>query len=308
MAFLFLGDIDRAAKMRAVFAAEAPDIAFFDRENPGDPAAIRWIATWTPPADMASRYPALELVFSTGAGVDQFDMSLLPEGVGLVRLVDDALIGCMVDYVAGAVLSIHRDLFAYARAQAEGVWNEKPVLPAARRRVSILGCGELGRAVIAGLAPFGFQLAAWSRSPRTLEGAAHYRGEAGLDAMLAGTDILICLLPLTAETSGILCRELFDGLPEGAALINVGRGAHLVEQDLLTALESGRLSQAVLDVTQPEPLPEGHPFWAHPRVLLTPHIASVTDPERAARAMIANVRRHVAGKVPDGLVSREAGY
>lgn len=308
MAFLFLGDMGRAATMRDIFAAEAPEIAFHDRENPGDPAAIRWLATWTPPADLAERFPKLELAFSTGAGVDQFDMTLLPPGVVLVRLVDQALIAGMVDYVAGAVLSLHRDFFAYARAQAEHVWKEKPVLPAARRRISILGCGELGRAVIAGLAPFGFPLAAWSRSPRTIDGAVHHSGANGLDRMLADTDILVCLLPLTPETTGILCRKLFDKLPAGAALVNVGRGAHLVEQDLLMALDEGRLGQAVLDVTKPEPLPQDHPFWSHPRIFVTPHIASVTDPQRAARAMIANIRRHVAGEVPEGLVSREAGY
>ncbi|MFT3964758.1 MAG: glyoxylate/hydroxypyruvate reductase A [Sphingobium sp.] len=308
MSFLFLGDMGRAAKMRSVFESEAGDIPFHDRETPGDPATINYIATWTPPADMAERYPNLELVFSTGAGVDQFDMHQLPPQARLVRLVDQHLIGGMVDYVAAATFSLHRDFFAYARAQKDARWEELPVLFAPRRRVSILGAGELGRAVIAALFPFGFQLSAWSRSPRTIEGAAHYSGGDGLDQMLSATDILICLLPLTAETSGILCRDLFDRLPRGAALVNVGRGRHLVEQDLLSALDDGRISQAILDVVTPEPLPADHPFWAHPRILVTPHIASVTDPARAARAMIANIRRHRAGEVPEGLVRRNIGY
>ncbi|MET0365590.1 MAG: glyoxylate/hydroxypyruvate reductase A [Sphingobium sp.] len=308
MSLLFLGDMARAARMRAVFEGEAPDIAFHDRENPGDPAAIRYLATWMPPADLATRYPGLELLFSTGAGVDQFNMAELPPQVSLVRLVDRHLIGGMVEYACAAVLSIHRDFPAYARAQQQAHWEERPVLPAAQRRVSILGAGELGRAVIAGLAPFGFPLAAWSRSPRTVEGATHYAGDAGLDAMLAVTDILICLLPLTPHTTGILCRNLFDRLPRGAALINIGRGGHLVEQDLLAALEDGQLAQAILDVVKPEPLPPAHAFWRHPRISLTPHIASVTVPESAARAMIGNIRRHRAGAPLDGLVRRDMGY
>lgn len=308
MSFLFLGDKGRADKMRAIFAAEAPDIAFHDRDDPGDPAAIRYLATWTPPANLAERHPHLELVFSTGAGVDQFDMSLLPDHVGLVRLVEKGLIAGMTDYVSGAVLALHRDFFAYARAKAEARWQELPVLPAARRRVSILGAGELGRAVIAALAPFGFTLSAWSRSARSIPHATHYAGDEGLEQMLATTDILICLLPLTDETTGILCRDLFARLPRGAALVNVGRGRHLVEQDLLDALDSGQLSEAILDVTAPEPLPANHPFWSHSRVFLTPHVASVTDPRTAAQAMIANIRRHRAGEVPEGLVHRERGY
>ncbi|MCE7796294.1 glyoxylate/hydroxypyruvate reductase A [Sphingobium sufflavum] len=308
MTFLFIGGAERAATMRAVFAAQAPDIAFQTADSLDDPASVRYIAAWTPPADMADRYPNLALLFSTGAGVDQFDLAALPPHVGLVRLVERHLIDGMVEYVTGSVFALHRDLFAYARAQREERWQELPVRPAAHRRIGILGAGELGRAVLSALRPFGFPLAAWSRSPRTLEGVTHFNGPDGLAAMLAQTDILVCLLPLTPDTTGILCRNLFDQLPSGAALVNVGRGRHLVEQDLLSALDEGRLSQAVLDVTAPEPLPSGHPFWGHPRILLTPHIASVTDAEGAARAMIANIRRHAQGAAPDGLVRRDAGY
>ncbi|HEX7852279.1 MAG TPA: glyoxylate/hydroxypyruvate reductase A [Sphingobium sp.] len=308
MSFLFLGDMGRAAKMRTIFEAEAPDIPFHDRETPGDPAAIRYLATWTPPADLLSRYPGLDVLFSTGAGVDQFDMSLLPPQVSLVRLVEKHLIDGMVEYVSAAVLSLHRDFHAYALAQKEMRWEELPVTAAPQRRVSILGAGELGRAVIERLAAFGFQLAAWSRSPRTIANATHYAGADGLNAMLAATDVLICLLPLTARTTGILCRNLFDQLPKGATLINVGRGGHLVEGDLLSALDDGQLSQAILDVVNPEPLPASHPFWRHPNIFLTPHIASVTDPEGAARAMIGNIRRHRNEEPMEGLVQRDAGY
>lgn len=308
MTFQFLGMPGRAAKMRAVFAAEAPEIAFFDREDTVDPAEVRYLATWTPPAEMTQRYSNLELLFSTGAGVDQFDFATIPDHVALVRLVEPNLSAGMVEYVCGAVLALHRDFIAYGAAQRRGEWRERPFLLAPQRRVGVLGAGELGRAVLSALRPFGFPLAAWSRSPRTIEGVTHYSGAEGLDAMLAQTDILICLLPLTPDTHGILCHNLFEKLPQRASLINVGRGRHLVEQDLLRALESGRINQAILDVLHPEPLPPGHPFWTHPGILVTPHIASVTDAVGAARAIIANIRRHREGHSPEGLVARESGY
>jgi glyoxylate/hydroxypyruvate reductase A len=308
MTFLFIGGAERAAAMGAVFAAEAPEIGFQTVDDAPDPASVRYIAAWTPPPNMAQQFPNLDLLFSTGAGVDQFDLAMLPPTVSLVRLVEQHLIDGMVDYVTGAVLAIHRDLFAYARAQRNERWQELPVRAAADRRIGILGAGELGRAVLTALRSFGFPLAAWSRSPRSIEGTTHYNGDRGLADMLTRTDILICLLPLTAATTGILCRKLFDQLPMGAALINVGRGRHLVEQDLLSALDDGRISQAVLDVVTPEPLPQGHVFWTHPRILLTPHIASVTHAQGAARAMIANIRRHTEGREPEGLVKRDSGY
>jgi len=308
MTFQFLGMPERAARMRAVFAAEAPEIAFFDRDDAIDPASVRYLATWTPPADMAARYSNLELLFSTGAGVDQFDLTLVPQHVSLVRLVERNLIEGMVEYASGAVLALHRDFIVYGAAQKRGEWRERPVVGATQRRVGILGAGELGRALLAALRPYGFQLAAWSRSPRQIEGVSHHCGADGLDAMLGSADILVCLLPLTPDTHGILCHDLFEKLPQGASLLNVGRGRHLVEHDLLRALASGRISQAILDVVDPEPLSAGHPFWAHPEILVTPHIASVTDPVGAARAIIANIRRHRDGIAPEGLVQRDAGY
>ena len=308
MSFLFLGPEDRAATMRAVFAREAPDVPFFEADDGVVPADIRYLATWTPPADLAATYPDLALIFSTGAGVDQFDLAALPPAMRLVRLVEPALTGGMVDYVLGAVLSLHRDFFAYQRAQRDEVWQPGPMVAAADRRVSILGIGALGGAVIDALRPFGFQLAAWSRSPRDLAGVTHFAGERALDDMLARTDILVCLLPLTAETDGLLDARRLRAMPRGAMLVNAARGRHVVEADLIAALDEGHVSQAILDVAAIEPLPPGHPYWRHPNILLTPHIASVTDHAAAARAMIANIRRHGSDEPLVGLVERSAGY
>jgi glyoxylate/hydroxypyruvate reductase A len=171
-----------------------------------------------------------------------------------------------------------------------------------------MGAGVLGRAVLARLRAFGFPCAAWSRMAHAIEGVECHAGEAGLGRFLARTDVLVCLLPLTPATHGLLGADLFARLPRGASLVNLGRGAHVVAADLLAAPDSGRLTEAILDVTDPEPLPEDHAFWSHPRIAITPHIASETSIPTAVDALIANIRRHRAGQSLEGLVDRKAGY
>ncbi|HYI82632.1 MAG TPA: NAD(P)-dependent oxidoreductase, partial [Acetobacteraceae bacterium] len=192
--------------------------------------------------------------------------------------------------------------------QRAAVWEEIPVRPASTRRVGVMGLGVLGRAVLERLSPFGFALSGWSRSARSVPGVECHAGAEALPGFLSGCGILVCLLPLTPETRCILDRRLFDALPRGAGLVNVGRGPHLVADDLLAALDDGQLSAALLDVAEPEPLPPEHPFWRHPRIWLTPHIASQTQPETAVEAVIANLRRHAAGDALVGTVDLGRGY
>jgi glyoxylate/hydroxypyruvate reductase A len=168
--------------------------------------------------------------------------------------------------------------------------------------------GMLGKAALLKLSEFGFPCAGWSRSPQHIQHVDCFNGMADLPAFLARSDILICLLPLTKDTRGILNGQLFSLLPAGAAIINVGRGAHCVQEDLLAALESGQISQAVLDVCDPEPLPKGHWLWSHPRVTLTPHIASMTQPQSAVTVVLNNIYRHEQGLAMHGVVDRERGY
>lgn len=269
---------------------------------------MRYLAAWQPPDDPARTLPNLEVIFSVGAGIDQFDLSRVPPHIAVVRMIEPGIVEGMVEYVTQAVLTIHRDLFDYALQQRQRVWREMPVRAASTRRVGVLGLGMLGTAVLERLRVFGFPCAGWSRSEHRLEGVECFAGVEALDAFLARTDVLVCLLPLTDATRGLLDKRLFGKLPKGASFVNVGRGPQVNQQDLLDALDSGQLQNAILDVTDPEPLPESHPFWTHPRVRITPHIASATRPESAVDVVLENIRRRRDGLPMVGEVDRSRGY
>ncbi|MHA6962525.1 2-hydroxyacid dehydrogenase [Zobellella denitrificans] len=308
MSFLYKSEPVRGARWAELFAARAPDIDFHIWPSIGDPAKVRYLAAWQPPENIAETFPNLELVFSIGAGVDQFDLSQIPAHIPVVRMIEPGLVAGMVEYATLAVLAAHRDWLTYAVQQREERWQPMPVRTAGTRRIGVLGMGTMGQAVLDKLRDFGFPCAGWSRTEHRLPGIECFAGEQGLGDFLARSDILVCLLPLTPETRGILSRKLFLQLPPGAVLINLGRGDHLNEDDLLDALDGDHLSAAMLDVCSIEPLPEGHPFWQHPRIMLTPHIASVTQPDTSAEAVLDNIRRHREGLPMVGLVDRVRGY
>lgn len=307
MSFLFNSTDERAQAFAERVAAEMPDTRFFRVGDAYDPAEIRYLVTWTIPDDLAE-LTNLEILFSIGAGIDQMNTDSLPPHILLVRMVEQGITRMMQEYVTCAVLALHRQWPLYIAQQKAAHWQFYGLVPASERRIGILGLGMMGSAVIDRLKLFGFPISGWSRSPRSIDGVRCLHGQDGLATLLAETDILICLLPLTPETTGILNASLFAQLPAGAGLVHVGRGQHLDQDALLDALDGGHLSAAVLDVTQPEPLPPSHRFWSHPKVILTPHIASRVEPEPAARAVIENVRRHRAGLPLVGLVDRSRGY
>lgn len=308
MTLLYKADPERGKQWAQLFARKAPEIPFRLWPDTGDPAAVRYLVAWQPPEDPARTLPNLEVIFSVGAGIDQFDLLAVPDHIAVVRMVEPGIVEGMVEYVTQAVLTLHRDLFDYAAQQQQRVWRELPVRAAASRRVGVLGLGMLGRAVLERLRLFGFACAGWSRSAHVLPGIDCYAGAESLDAFLARTDFLICLLPLTDATRGLIDAAFLAKLPKGASLINVGRGAQLDQQSLLNALESGHLANAILDVTEPEPLPPAHPFWTHSRVRLTPHIASATRPETAVDVVLENIERHRDGLPMLGQVDRSRGY
>lgn len=307
MTVLYKSDPVRGAIWAERFAALAPDIPFRVWPDIGDPAAIRYLVAWQPD-DLAVTLPNLEAVFSVGAGVDQLDLTRIPAHLPVVRMIEPGIVDGMIEYVTEAVLAIHRDLFDYALQQQARTWKPMPLRPAASRRVGVLGLGVLGTAVLERLRIFGFACAGWSRSPRDIEGIECFAGDAQLHTFLERTDVLVCLLPLTDATRGLLDQRVFAALPRGASIVHVGRGPQLVTNDLLEALDRGQIHSAVIDVTDPEPLPADHPIWARPRVRITPHIASATCAVTAADAVLENLRRLRAGEGMIGEIDRARGY
>jgi glyoxylate/hydroxypyruvate reductase A len=305
MSILYRSDAPRAAAWARYFAEHAPELDFRVWPEAGKLEEIEYLIAWQPPRDFLAALPRLKVLFSSGAGVDHVDFSAVPAHIPIARMVEPGIINGMVEYVSLAVLALHRDFFDYVAAKASRSWNALEVPPASSRTIGVMGMGVLGRAVLERLAAYGFRLRGWNRSLRPMQGFA---GSEQLQPFLAGCDVLVCLLPLTPATQGILNRDLFAMLPANAALINVGRGPHLVDADLIEALDSGRLSRAILDVTDPEPLPPEHRFWTHPRVFLTPHVASMTQPESAAPILLENLRRHRRGEPLLNLIDRSRGY
>jgi glyoxylate/hydroxypyruvate reductase A len=275
----------------------------------GDPADVEVVFAWRHEHGDLARYPNLRAVFSLGAGVDGVLADpAFPRQVPLVRMVDPNLGVLMTEYVLAAVLRHHCELDHYHRLQQAGRW-EKRVRPfAGDRVVGVMGMGELGARAAGALLGLGFSVRGWSRRIRTLPGLETFAGEAGLTAFLAGTQILVCLLPLTAQTRGILCASTFSRMPRGSCVVNAARGGHVVDADLLAALDGGHLSGATLDVFETEPLPAGHAFWSHPRVLVTPHIASVTSLPTAAALVVDNLRQWRAGGTLRNVVDPDRGY
>lgn len=304
----FSSRLEPAEIWRDALAAQLGGFEFIVGPACADPQAIDIALLHNLPPQGLLAFTKLRAVISMSAGINQFDRTRMPPGVPLARAVDRSLTQHMAAYAKAAVYRYHRRFHRYERASRESVWQfELPRLNA-QTAVGMLGLGELGSAVAAALASEGFEVHGWSRSDKSLAGVRTHSGAAGLHRLAGAVDILVNLLPLTAETRGVLSRDLFARLRPGSFLVNMGRGEHLVEADLLAALASGRIEAATLDVTAVEPLPAGHPFWAHPAILLTPHVAGITTPSTAAAQIADNVRRAMRGQTLLNQVDFERGY
>ena len=288
------------------FAAEGLDVDLTD--DPAGPWTFDYLI-WSPggPVSDFTGFIRLKALLSLWAGVERVvgDATLKAP---LCRMVDDGLTRGMVEWVTGHVLRYHLGIDAHLAGQ-DGVWRHDVVPPlASERTVGVLGLGELGRAVAATLAGLGFDVRGWSRRPRELAGVSTHAGEEGLAAVLHASDILVTILPSTPATDTLLDARRLAWLPEGARLINPGRGSLVDDAALLAALDRGHLAHATLDVFRAEPLPPDHPFWTHPKITVTPHVASETRPETAAEAIACNIRRGEDGAPFLHVVDRAAGY
>jgi glyoxylate/hydroxypyruvate reductase A len=309
MAILLSTKPEANAEWRRALLALDPglDIRLFP--DAGDPNEIEAAVVWTS-HDMAElrRYPKLGLIVSMGAGVDH----LLrppgpPPGIPVARLVDRLLTSAMSEWVLLNVLRFHRQDPEYRTLQAAREWRELPAPLTETRRIGILGLGALGSDAARKLVALGFPVMGWTRRPKALDGVECFHGDQ-LSAMLAQTDILVCLLPLTPATRGILNHATLGRLPRGAFLLNAARGGHMVAEDLLAAIESGQVAGAALDVFEPEPLPPDHAFWEHPKIFMTPHAASLTVPASVAPQVIENIRRMRQGQPLLNLINLAEGY
>lgn len=263
---------------------------------------------WKPPHGSLAQFPNLRLIQGLGMGVDYlFDDPQLPQ-VPIARLVDDHLIAQMSEYVCLEVLHQHRRAGAYQAQQAHSQWQRLDCPDTRETTVGILGMGTIGQDTAVKLHALGFQVIGWSRTKKSLSGVESFTGEAALADFLSRSQYLVCLLPLTADTRDILNQQTLSQLPQGAYLINCARGLHLVEADLLKVLESGHLAGASLDVFREEPLPMGHPFWKHPQIRVTPHVAGLTHARTAAPIIAENLHRVAAGQAPLSLVDRKMQY
>lgn len=300
MNVLLCGDMDAAetAQWYDALAAALPEVRWLDLAAArAQPAEVQAAVVANPPPGSLQGLPHLRLIQSLWAGVDRLLAdATLPAGVPIARMVDPAMSAAMAETALWAVLSLQRDFFVYAQQQRQGVWLQHAQRRADDLRVLVLGRGAMGRATVDRLVPLGHRVTSWRR-----DGSA-------LAPLLAQADIVVNLLPLTPETRGLLDARFFATLPAGAAVVNLARGAHVVDADLLAALDGGHLRHAVLDVFHAEPLPAGHPYWTHPRVTVLPHAAAATDPRSAAAVAAANLRAARDGRPVAHLVDRERSY
>ena len=302
MKVLLCGEMGAAewSAWRAALTQSMPEVQWLDPiAARADAASVQAAVVANPPRGSLQPFPALRLIQSLWAGVDRLlEDPGLPRGVPIARMVDPAMTAAMAETALWAVLSLHRGFFAYAERQRHQVWRVHAQRRAQEISVLVLGLGQMGRAAAARISALGYAVQGWRRDGE---------GE-GLPQLLAKADIVVNLLPLTPQTRGLLDARFFAHLPAAASIVNLGRGAHLVDADLLAALDSGQLRHAVLDVFHTEPLPADHPFWQHPRVTVLPHAAAQTDPRSAAGVVAANLHALRDGQPLQHLVDTSRGY
>ena len=271
-------------------------------------APADYAVVWSPPQHFFDEQSDLQAAFNIGAGVDALLRLRLPPTTRLVRLQDAGMAVQMAEYVCHAVIDYYRGFAALNAQQPQGVWQTVKPPPRSEFSVGVLGLGVLGSRVAQALRTFEFPVRGWSRTSKPLEGIECFAGTEQLSQFLAGTRVLVCLPPLTAPTENILCRANLSQLPAGAYVINVARGAHVVDDDLLALLDSGQLAGATLDVFRTEPLPPEHPFWKHPKIRVTPHTSARTMRDETIAQIASQIKAFERGESLRGVVDLARGY
>ena len=311
MAVLIAADFsaDEWAAWGPALAAALPDEQLLREATEAQRADIDVALVANPPIGALQGLPRLVFIQSLWAGVDKLLLDAsVPAGVPLARMVDPMMNTTMAQTALWAVLGLHRGFFRYAAQQRVGQWQQHAPVRADEIEVAVLGLGQMGRTAAQALLQHGYRVSGWSATPCTLQGVSTSSGDAALPAVLASAHIVVNLLPLTPATRGLFNAQTFAQMRPGAGLVNLARGAHVVDADLIAALDRGHVQHAVLDVFTTEPLPADHPYWCHPQVTVLPHVAAQTDPRSAALIAADNVRVFRAGRTPANLVDRSRGY
>jgi len=310
MKILFHSSGDKADQTLQALQQKLPDHSIEQWPECDNRSDITAAIVWQPPNEFFDGLDNLKHVLSIAAGVDHLlDHPGLPKDVNLVRLTDAGMAQPMADYVLYGALHAQRRMSALQQAQREQQWqHDIEPFNAQEFHVGVLGAGELGQVAANRLLANGFKVSCWSRTKKTLPGIEHHAGDKGLQDMLPTVQVLVCLLPLTNETRHVINASVLARLPEGAFIVNPGRGDHVDEAALLKALNTGHISGALLDVFHKEPLPADHPFWVHPNVTVTPHVAAPTSVAHAVNQIAESLKQLENGEKPRGLVDRQHGY
>ncbi len=303
-------DVASAVQWQHVLSVHLPNekiVQFADLQS-REKAAVEIAIVANPDPTEVAQLTNLVWIQSLWAGVERLVAELGPKAPPIVRLVDPELARTMAEAVLAWTYYLHRDMPAYLRQQKKAVWQQRPYVHPGRMTVGLLGLGALGMRAAGRLKDAGFVVKAWSRSPRQCDGVETFSGDDGLQALLVASDIVVCLVPLTCETRGLIDARRLSSMKEGAGLINFARGPVIVAEDLIDALDAGRLSHAVLDVFDTEPLPESSRFWSHPKVTVLPHISAPTDRDTAVRIVAANIQAYQASGIIPATIDLARGY
>lgn len=278
--------------------------------EPWQPGAVSadYAVVWAPPQSFLDEQTQLKCIFNIGAGVDALLKLRLPFKAKVVRLDDAGMSAQMAEYVCHAVIRHFREFDGFAADVAQGIWSFRKPRRRAEFPIGVMGLGVLGERVAKALASFEFPVNGWSRSAKVIEGVRCFTGPEQLDAFLTATRVLVCLLPLTPDTRDIMRLETLARLKPGGYVINVARGAHLVDEDLITLIDRGHLSGATLDVFRTEPLPQGHPFWHHPKITVTPHTSARTLRDESIAQIVGKIQALERGEPVAGIVEPDRGY